>query len=171
MPRPCSVCSHPAVEVINHALVAGEAAAAVSARYRTESGRPLGRMAMQRHRDEHVPEALAKAQEAAEVAHGDDLLAQVRSLQTRTLSILDTAETSGQLMAALAAIREARGCLELLAKLVGQLDERPVVNIVASQEWHHTRTVLLEALHDYPDARAAVAARLLSLEEATNGHR
>ena len=88
-------------------------------------------MAVQRHRDEHLPELLTKAHDAAEAAHADDLLGQVRMLQARALTVLDTAEAAGQLMPALAAIREARGCLELLGKLMGEIDERPVVNVLA----------------------------------------
>jgi hypothetical protein len=42
-------------------------------------------------------------------------------LQNRALSILDRADESGDLRTALSAIREARSNLELLAKLLGEL--------------------------------------------------
>lgn len=166
MARPCSICTHPARGEIDQALVAGEAAAAVSARYRTKSGRLLGRMAMQRHREEHIPPTLAKAQSAVEVANADDLLAQVRTLHAKALGILDTAEAAGQLMAALAAIREARGCLELLGKLMGEIDERPQVHLHLSAEWLSVRAALVDVLAPYPEARAAVVERLRRLEAA-----
>ncbi len=164
MPQTCVVCRLPEREAIDRALVGGEPVRAVASRYVTERGRPISHMAVYRHKDECLPATLVKAQEAAEVANADTLLAQVRTLQARALGILDTAEGTGQLMAALGAIREARGCLELLGKLMGELDERPVVNVTLSAEWHQVRGVLLATLQPYPDARAAVAGALVTLE-------
>jgi hypothetical protein len=62
----------------------------------------------------------------------------------------------------LAAIRELRGLVELIARLTGELDDRPVatVNIVASAEWIEVRTALYEALRPYPEAAAAVVGAL-----------
>ena len=48
-----------------------------------------------------------------------------RDLQERALAILFKAEETKELNVALRAIREARGNLELLAKLLDELDERP----------------------------------------------
>jgi len=121
---------------------------------------------VQRHSENHLPATLAKAKEAEMVAHADDLLAQVRALQARTLVILETAEASEQHRTALSAIREARSNLELLAKLLGELDERPVVNLNISPEWLELRTVIVGALEPYTDARGAV---LRAIEGAGNG--
>lgn len=57
-----------------------------------------------------------------------------------------------------------QGQLELIAKLIGQLDERPVVNLLIAPEWLSVRRVLVETLQPYPEAKAAVAARLVALE-------
>ena len=54
--------------------------------------------------------------------------------------------------------------LELQVKLLGELDERPIVNVLVSQEWVQVRLALLGALQPYPDARAAVTGRLAELE-------
>jgi hypothetical protein len=62
------------------------------------------------------------------------------------------------------AIREARGNLELLAELAGELDRRAQLNITVSAEWLTIRSALLEVLGAYPDARIAVAERLVALE-------
>jgi hypothetical protein len=121
---------------------------------------------IRRHKADHLPAALTKAQDAAEVAQADDLLAQVRDLQAKALSILATAEAQGDLRTALAAIREARGNLELLAKLLGELDERPQVNIVLAPEWLAIRAAIMAALAVYPEARQAVVERLASAEVA-----
>lgn len=60
-----------------------------------------------------------------------------------------------------------QGNLELLAKLLGDLDERPHINVLVGAEWQHVRAELVDALGPYPDARGAVAARLLALEAAS----
>jgi len=54
--------------------------------------------------------------------------------------------------------------VQLLAKLLGQLDERAVVNIVTMPEWVAVRAALLQALAPYADARLAVATALASVE-------
>jgi hypothetical protein len=74
------------------------------------------------------------------------------------------AETTRQHRTALSAIREARSNLELLAKLLGEPDERPVTNVLVSAEWVSVRTAMMEALDPYPQARVAVAERLSELE-------
>ena len=162
MPRLCAICQHEQRRDIDKALVTGGAYPLIAAKY------GVSQDSVRRHKG-HLPARLVKAQDAAEVAEADDLLAQVRTLQTRALGILDTAEGTGQLMAALGAIREARGCLELLAKLLGELDERPQINVLVSPEWHQVRGVLLTTLQPYPDARAAVAGALVTLD-SRNGH-
>jgi hypothetical protein len=158
MARVCTVCTHAEREAINKALVAGTAFRYVAERFGVSATAPF------RHRAEYIPEVLTKAQDAAEAAHADALLAQVRGLQARALAILDAAEQGGQLMAALAAIREARACLELLAKLLGELDERPQLNVILTPQWAQVRAVVLDALRPYGDARVAVATALSQLE-------
>jgi len=157
MARACTVCAHADRPAIDRALVAGGVLAAIAAKYRVSPD------AVERHSAAHLPRALVKAQAAQEVAHADDLLAQVRSLQDRALAILGTAEQDGDFKVALGAIREARGNLELLAKLLGELDDRPVVNILVAPEWLGMRAALLGALAPYPEASVAVATALARL--------
>ena len=160
MPRTCTVCVHPERSGIDAALIAGGSYRSIAQQFAASPDAVL------RHKRDHLPPTLAKAAEAAEVAHADDLLAQVRRLQGRALSILDRAETTGDLRTALGAIREARGNLELLAKLLGELNDAPQISVMVSPEWVSVRTVILAALAPYPDARAAVAERLLALGAA-----
>ena len=120
--------------------------------------------ALRRHRKDHVPIMLVQAHQAAEIARADDLLDRVRMLEAKAEMLLASAEQAGDIRTALLAIREARGCLELLAKLLGELDERPQVNLLISPEWATVRAVLLAALGPYPEARAAVARQLAGLE-------
>jgi hypothetical protein len=113
MTRVCTACSHPARAEIDQALVnGGTSLRSLAASY------GLSLSAVARHKDKHLPETLTLAQEAAEVAHADDLLGQVRDLQERTLAVLGKAEKTGDLRVALRAIAEARQNTELLGKLL-----------------------------------------------------
>jgi hypothetical protein len=152
------------VEAIDRALVAGEPAEKI-ARYRS-----LSPAAVKRHRSEHLPKALAQAQEARDAARADDLLSEARRLKEVTMALLGRAVQANDLRTALLAVREARGNLELIGKLLGELDSGPAVNVLLAPEWVSVRTTLLAALGPYPEARAAAAAQLMALE-SSNGHR
>ncbi len=160
MPRICTVCASPNREEIDTALIAGEPVRSVASRYVT-----IGRMAVQRHKDDHLPATLAKAHEAGKVAHADDLLGQVRQLRGKAISILMQAERAGDLKTALMGVREARACIELLAEMEGELNRNPVVNIILSPEWTRLRAVIIAAIAPYSDARLAIAARLAEVED------
>jgi hypothetical protein len=154
MPRRCTVCNHPERHNIDGALVTGVPYRSVAKRFE------LSESAVYRHKTDHLPKHMVKAKEAEEVAQADDLLEQVRHLQTHALDILERAENAGDLRTALAAISQARGDLELLGKLAGKLDERPVVNLNVSPEWLELRAVIVGALEPHPAAHRAVLRAL-----------
>jgi len=157
MPRKCSICGHEKVEEINRLLLEGVSLRDIAGQY------SISKTALHRHK-KHIPATLAKAQEAREVAKADSLLDQVAELRDKALSILAKAEQAGDLRTALQGVREAKGCLELLAKLQGELQEQTTVNILINPQWLTLRTVILEALNRYPEARLAVARVLQEVE-------
>ena len=107
MPRTCSICSHPQRREIDRALLAGESLRNIAQRH----GASLA--ALHRHKA-HIAAAV-QAQQAMTI---ERLLADLADLQRRALALLDKAEGSGDLRAALAAIREVRGVIETGAKLI-----------------------------------------------------
>ncbi len=121
MARPCTVCSHDQHESIDQDLLSGTPYRAVGKRY------GVGTSAVFRHKRDHITQLIAQAVEARgarDLEYGDDLLGQLQSLNGRAMSILDSAETSGDRRGALGAIREVRSIIELNAKLCGQIQER-----------------------------------------------
>jgi len=154
MPRLCSVCTHPNRGEIDRALVAGGSLRGVAGQH------GLNDSSVARHKADHLPRLLAQAHDAADIAHADDLLTQLRDLQVRTLGLLDQAETAGRLGTAVMAIREARGNIELLGRLMGEIDDRPQFNLVVAPEWLALRGRIVVALAPYPEARTAVAEAL-----------
>ncbi len=157
MPRVCSICTHDSREAINRELVEGVPSRNIAERYGTSVA------SLHRHKAEHLPGKLVKAREALDVAEADDLLGQVRDIHARTLAILEAVEATGEHRIALAAIREARSNLELLAKLIGELDESPTINVLIAPR---VQQVIVQALEAYPSARRAVAEALAELEES-----
>jgi hypothetical protein len=156
--RRCSICTHPDRPSIDMAMANHKAFRAISRQFNVSKDAAL------RHHDEHLPEMLAKAYEAEETARADDLLEQVKALRSKSLSILLAAEKAGDLRTALAGVRTALACLELLGELSQAIDRRPVVNLLLAPEWLAVRSTLIRALERYPEARRAVVASLVQLE-------
>ena len=161
MPRSCTICEHPDRESIDKALVGDASNRSVASLY------DVSEAAVRRHKSNHLPAKLVLAQQAEEAAEAGELLDQVQDLQARTLAILEAAEETSQHRTALAAIREARSNLELLAKLLGELDDRPQINVLVSSEWLELRAVIVGALEPHSEARGAVLA---AIEGIGNGY-
>lgn len=149
--RPCTVCQHPKRDEIDKRLASDANFAGIS---RDFAG--ISEDALKRHKERHLPEALAKAKDIKEVANADTLLEDVQALRKRALGILETAEEAGDLKTALLGIREARSCMELLAKVEGQLKDTPQINFTLSAEWIELRTLIITALDPYPEAKEAM---------------
>jgi hypothetical protein len=86
VPRVCTICHHDQRPAIAEALVGGESYRYVSERFAISVG------AIQRHKAEHIPPALSKAQDAWTAAQADDLLAQVKGLRSKAVGLLLAAE-------------------------------------------------------------------------------
>lgn len=157
MPRACTICTHDDRPAIDMMLVNGAAYRGIAQRFAASPDAVL------RHKRDHLPSTLVKAQEAEEVARADTLLDQIRALHVTTLRILKKAEDAGAFVPAIMAIKEARGNLELLAKMMGELDERAQVNIMTNPQWLTIQAVILDELADDPDRRVRLAARLESI--------
>jgi len=153
--RPCTVCQHPKRDEIDKLLATDSNFAGIS---RDFAG--ISEDALKRHKEKHLPGALAKAENIKEVVKADALLEDVRDLRQKALGILESAEKAGDLKTALLGIREARSCMELLAKVEGQLKDTPQINITLSAEWIELRTIMLTALDPFPEAKLAVANAL-----------
>ena len=123
MARKCKVCSHPKLNEINQSLIQSRNISELSRKY----GIPWD--SLKRHKELHLPALLQKAQEAEEVSQADTLLAQVEELKAKAWKLLNKAERAGDLRTALSGVREAKGCLELLAKMQGELQQEGTVNV------------------------------------------
>ena len=159
MPQACTVCTHAERRTIDKELVTGYL---VNRRIATQ--RTLSEAAVRRHAANHLPAALLAAAEAEDVRHALDILAQLKAINAASVAILAEARRMGDPDTALKAVDRIQRQIELQAKLLGELDDRPQINVLISGEWLAVRSALLEALQPFPDARSAVSARLVALE-------
>jgi len=160
MPRPCTICAHPEHHAINVALVNRDPYRNITQDY------GVSKYALTRHAKEHLPELLARAKDAVEIAEADSLLDRVEGLYKRTEAILEAAESNSEWALALAAIRECRGNLELLGRVTKELESAPTFNLLLNPEWIELRATIVAALEPHPAARGSV---LRALEAAGNG--
>lgn len=158
MPRVCTVCSHPDRPAIDKAIAAGETLRGLSRKHSVSED------ALTRHKAEHLPATVVKAQEAQDVRHALDVVGQLKAINRVCLAVLKDARTARDGDLALKAVDRIQRQIELQAKLIGQLDERPVVNILVTPEWMQVRSAIFEALAQHPAARVAVAEHLTRLE-------
>jgi hypothetical protein len=161
MPQACTVCTHAERRAIDTALATGYL---VNRRIATQHG--LTESATRRHAAAHLPAHLVKAAEAEDLRHALDVVAQLKAINGASVQILAAARRAGDGELALKAVDRIQKQIELQARLLGELDERAQVNVLVAPEWLLVRSALLEALRPYPEARGAVAARLVALERA-----
>jgi hypothetical protein len=161
MARPCAICSHPERAEIDRALVVdGETYRNIAKRW------GMSAAAAFRHRAEHIAEQVAKAAQAAEagdVRQALDVIQQLKAANGVTLEVLQQARTGHDGRLALLAVDRVMKQCELQAKLLGELDERPVINIWLDPAWQTIERTLVEALAPHPQARLAVVDRLQAL--------
>jgi len=152
--RTCTVCGHPQRHAIEKLIVGGTP----NRRIATQFG--LSEAAVRRHAAEHLPVALVKAQEAEDSAHALDVVKQLKHINGAALTVLRDAKAAGDGELMLRAIDRVMKQIELQARLLGDLDDRPVVNVLVSPEWLALRARLVAVLRPFPEATVAVAEAL-----------
>jgi hypothetical protein len=157
MTRVCTVCSHPNRAEIEDAVVIHS-----QAKRRIASQYGVGEKAVRHHIREHLPALLALARDAEQASRADTLLDRIEDLQARTLAILEATEETNEHRTALAAIREARGNLELIGEVTKELNRAPTLNLSLHPEYIEARTLIVQALEPYPQAKGAVVRALES---------
>jgi hypothetical protein len=157
MGQHCTVCDSPNHASIDSALVGGRTQAAIAAEY------GVNEAAVQRHRKVHLSPALVAVAARREERRAVKLVDRLDLVVAKVETLIGTAEADGNPTQMLAAAREFRSGIELIARLTGELDERPqlvTVNVLASAEVTDLLRVLMSALEPFPEARIAAAAAL-----------
>lgn len=167
MARSCSICASAKHAKIDAELVAGEPVAQIARRHKVSTD------AVHRHKQAHLSPALAKigmeelrddSARGARADARDHLLETLRDIGRRADRMLDVAEERKSFHGAANLMREARGTIELIARLENLLDDRPqttVVNVLASPEFSRAVGVIFEELSGVaPEVRVRIGERL-----------
>jgi len=113
--RTCTICSHPKLVNIDRQLLRGDMLNGIAHRFHVSPD------AVGRHR-RHMRKAMLKAQAAAEtqdLVYGQTLIDEVKAIKADAERLQLEAEGRRDIRAALQAIRERVGIVELQAKLMG----------------------------------------------------
>jgi len=161
----CSVCDHPEREAIERALIGSQSVRDIAGRYGPS------RSAVGRHKLLHLPAKLVKAKESAEVARVTqsvrdeigqalDVIQQLKAINVACLEVLKKARVAGDDVTLLRSVDRIHRQIELQARLLGELQDAPQVNVLVLPEWQRLRVVVAEALRPFPEARAVVVQAL-----------
>ncbi len=153
----CAVCTHPDRDLINQRMLSGASIRAIAEEF------DIGRMAVQRHRQNHLPHELVKSKKLKEMEAADELVTRIEGLYSKAIELISLAQKDKKYAPAVAAVKEARASLELLAKISGELKTGTVVNLTYSPQWTDLRQVLVNTLEPYPEISGRVVD---ALEEA-----
>ena len=154
MSRRCAICTHEQRVAIEEDIIRGRSRPQIGQQYGMSS------TAVYRHENTHMVKTLAASKKALEVATGDVLVGKLTQLQERTEIILDKCERDKNYRAALYAIQQLKGLIELCAKLAGELKTGSRVSITVNSEWISLKTLIFETLREYPDAELALKEKL-----------
>jgi hypothetical protein len=159
----CAACEHEKQDDLNADLISKISLSKLSEKY------GISRASLKAHKDNHLTPALAAVQ-AEKFGVGTKATARLEAMLQTVESLLTKARTTGNVGQALTAVRELRATIELLAKITGELDERPttVINLLTTEAWIQARQAIVEALAPYPEARLAVANRLQLIEHRSD---
>jgi len=146
--RNCMVCIHDNREEIDKALLAKVTYRNIQKQYGVNIS------TLSRHKKDHLPKELIKSEKLKEIAKSDTLIEQVQTLKNRAEDILDKVEQQGSHTIALQAIKEIRSIIELLAKIQGEIQTGVTINL--NPEWIELRTVIINAVEQYPEAKKAI---------------
>lgn len=157
MPRTCTICSHPKRAEIESAIVEGVAYRRIAAQF------SISETSLRRHKY-HIADSIKQSREAKEAAQSLDVVGQLKHTNKIALDILKESYDLKAYELTLKAIDRVQKQIELQAKLLGDIDMFHI-NIYVTPEWLAIRTLIVQALAPYPEARVAVATALAQMEE------
>jgi hypothetical protein len=120
----------------------------------------ISKSSVDRHRP-HISAKVAKAADVRERLSAEKLLDVMENLMGEAIATLRDAKASGDNRARLQAIREARETARVLLEVAGELDNGgQTITIINNPQWTAIRTVILQTLEPYPEAKAKLVAAL-----------
>lgn len=160
----CGACRHEDVDVINAMIVEGsQSDAKIAAKFR------LSKYQIERHRRNHLPLDLIRAKQAEQGLSIDKTWERLESHIRMVDQIAARNFDRENDKEAIAALSLGTKQIELTMKLLGELDERPEVNVVVNNpQYIMMRSALMEALKEFPEARARASRALIEMGDQSD---
>jgi hypothetical protein len=161
----CSICNHPDREDIDAGLIAMIPHSKLSKRY------GLSHAALSNHRNRHMSKTefvgLRRARAGVNRNSSETALTRIENGLDALEDVMKTAQTDKNAQIWLAGYKERLRTLEIIGKAKGEFSDAPqvTVNLWQSVEWQTIRAVVFEVLNEYPELRAALAKRLIAIEQ------
>jgi len=153
------MCKHPDREELERKIASKElsmtAAAKLANSNKATVSRHMRNCVASRVRESMKPEPIT--------VEGLNVVNALTTSHEKTLEILTDSLNDGDRRTALLAIQTENKQLELMAKLTGQLNEAPQLNILMNPEFMRLKSVILTTLAPYPDARLKLSERLAEI--------
>ena len=153
----CACCSHHELADLDAAIVRGESLRTIGQRY------GVSHMSVKRHKAKCISPALCQSQRESDMEDRTTALERTERTIATVERILAAAEVDGKPAAALSAVAQLRPLIELLARLTHELDTRQVTNVfnlLSEPQVIAALDVIYSELHDQPELRQRIAARL-----------
>lgn len=162
MGRKSKIESHPQSEEIIKRLASGEEYSKI-----VEDFPDIRYQDLDYYAENKLPEILSKSKdlkaladeiESADVHKGDTYLQLVIGLQKKALDALELQDAGNDPKSWAMVSREARGYVELLGKALDRIRDTPPaqITIINNPEWVELRTVIVQTLDPFPQAKEAV---------------
>ena len=159
---PCKVCKHPKKAEIEQQIAARTVT-------NVEAARIVGchPSTISRHMRHHVaPNVHEWLRAEAKERQSANVLDQLTQSHQVTSQILNAALSEGDYRLALKTLGVELKQLKFKAKLTGELNEAPQVNLVLSPEFIQLRQVIMRVLGPHPELREEAAQALLEMDAA-----
>jgi len=154
MARHCNVCDHPSKDSINTRLINGVPDTVIAKEF------GVSRDSVRRHRETHLPQLMLMGDKIREITNADVLLLRSEELYNKAWELLRKAESTGDIKTAMSGIGQASRVIELLARLLGEIKDTKVVNVMAHPDTKELLQIVVEALSGYPEAKQSVLEAL-----------
>jgi hypothetical protein len=156
MARTCTICEDPRRDEFDRHAILGDPIAKIAQEF------ALSYDALYRHvkADHHIRD-VTTIPTTSELATSGDILREITEHHKEAVRLKDLAEDNGDLKTAMLGLDKALKCLELVAKIQGQIQEQSISIyqqnvLINNPEWIELRTMIISALEPYPEAKEAV---------------
>lgn len=159
MPQACKFCHSPQRAFLEEAISTG----AIS---QTDAAQRLNcdKSSVTRHIQNHLTPAIQQAiKDDHENALALNVVDALTSSHGKTLEILETAMSNGDVKSALDALRTEVQQLKLMATVSGQINAAPQLNFMLDARYMQVKEVMMRVLEPFPELKEKMADALLDV--------